>query len=86
MESCFQFHLRWHKIKEDYGTGWLYNYLGLFNAYIHSRVGFGDLEAIEFCTSNFEKSSREKFSFKFPLFKSKNPNDIAKVIMVFFKK
>ena len=87
MESCFRFLLRWCKIKEDHETGWLGNYLGLFNAYIHQSIGFGNLETLDFYTPNIEKSSKEKFSFEFPpCFKSKNPNDIAEVIMVFWKK
>ena len=84
MESYFHFLLRWHKIKEDHGTGWLNNYLAFFNAYIHLGVGFGNLEALDFCTPNIEKSSKEEFYFEFPpCFKLENPNDIAEVIMVF---
>ena len=66
MELCFQFLLGWRRIMVDNGHEWLINYLSLFNAYIHPRVELGNLDALEFCTPNIEKSSREKFSFEFP--------------------
>ena len=68
MESSIQFLLGWRGIMVDNRKEWLRSYLGLFNAYIHPGVGFGNLDALDFCTPNIEKSSREKFSFEFPPF------------------
>ena len=70
----------------DNSKEWLKSYLKLFNSYIHPGVDLGNLDALDFCTPNIEKFSREKNSFEFlPHFKYKNPNDISKVIMVFWK-
>ena len=87
MEACFHFLLQWRKITINPDHEWLSNYLNLFNAYIHPEVEFGKLDMLEFCTLNIEKSSREKLSFELPpFFQSKYPNDLAEVIMVFWKR
>ena len=63
MESSIQFLLRWRGEVADIGKEWLKNYLGLFKAYIHLGVGFGNLNLLDFCTPNIEKSSRDRSSF-----------------------
>ena len=83
MESSIQF-LKWRGIVVDDGKEWLQSYLGLFKSYIHLGVELGNLDGLDFCTPNIEKSSKEKNSFEFPPhFQVENPNDIAEVIMVF---
>ena len=87
MESCFHFLLGWRKINVNFDQGWLNNYLSLFKSYIHLGVGFGNLDRLDFCTPNIEKTSRERSSFEFPPnFQAENPNDVVEVIMVFWKK
>ena len=45
---------------------WLINYLHLFNAYIQLGVTFDNLDDLDFCTPNAEKTNRGKFDFEFP--------------------
>ena len=87
MESYFHFLLHWRKITIGLDYEWLTNYLSLFKAYVHPVVDFDNLEMLDFCTPNIEKSSREKYYFEFPpYFQLESPNDVAKVNMVFWKK
>ena len=86
MEENIQFLLRWRRIVVEESRAWLTNYLNLFNAYIHPRVVFDNLDALNLCTPILEKTSRAKFDFEFPLkFVVEKPNDIPKVIMVYWK-
>lgn len=74
----------WHR--EIYPCSLFKNYLGIFKSYIHPSVELENLDALEFCTPNSEKSSKEKSAFKFsPHFESESHNDIIKIIMVFWK-
>ena len=66
MEASIQFLLQWRGIVEDVSNDWLINYLNIFKDYIHPRVVLDNLEALNFCTPNTEKSSKEKNAFKFP--------------------
>ena len=69
------------------GHGWLVNYLKIYKAYVHLGVTFDNLDNLDFCTPNIEKTSREKSSFEFPpFFKVQNPNDFVEVIMIYWKK
>ena len=78
MEANIHFLLKGRGIVEDSNKEWLRSYLDIFKSYIHPSVVLDNLEALEFCIPNMEKSSREKSSFVFPPnFQSKNPNDIA---------
>ena len=84
MESCFHFFMGWRKIAPMVGNGWMVNYLNLHKVYIHPGVVFYNLEILDFCTPNIEKTSREKSTFKFPpFFKVENPNDVVEVIMTY---
>ncbi len=86
MDASIQFLRRWRGIIEDGGRAWLKNYLGIFKSYIFMSVELENLEALDYCIPNIEKSSKEKSSFEFPPhFQSKNPKDIAEIIMVFWK-
>ena len=86
MESSIQFLLKWRGIVANDGIEWLKGYLRMFKSYIHPSVELGNLDALDFCTPNIEKSSKEINSFEFPPhFQSENPNDIVEVIMVFWK-
>lgn len=87
MESHFHFLLGWRKIMIGADFSWLRNYLGLFKAYIHSGVDFENLDLVNFCAPNIDKSSRDKSTLEFlPHFQSKTLNDISEVIMVYRKK
>ena len=66
MEPCFHFLMGWRKIAPMTGQGWLTNYLKLHKAYVHPGVTFEDIDKVNFCTSNIEKTSKEKSSFEFP--------------------
>ena len=57
MESYFHFLLHWRKITIGLDYEWLTNYLSLFKAYVHPVVDFDNLEMLDFCTPNIEKSS-----------------------------
>ena len=63
---------------DDPNKVWLRVYLGIFMSYIDPGLVLDNLEALEFCIPNMEKTSKKKSSFVFPLnFQSENPNDIA---------
>lgn len=86
MEANIQFLLQWRGIIEDYSKDWLRNYLNISNAYIQPGVSLDNSEALNFCTPNTEKSSREKKEFELPpFFQPKKYNDISEIIMVFWK-
>ena len=71
---------------DDPDKVWLHVYLDIFNSYIEPGVALDNLEALEFCIPNLEKTSKEKRSFVFPPnFQSKNPNKIAEIIMAHWK-
>ena len=65
MEVSIWFLLQWRRIVEDDSKDWLENYLNIFKAYIHPGMLLDNLEALNFCTPNMEKSSREKNEFEF---------------------
>ena len=58
----------------------------MFNAYIQPSVTFDNLDALNFCTLNVEKTSRSKVDFEFPPnYYVEQPNDILEVTMVYWK-
>ena len=56
-EASIQVLLRWRVNIEDERKFWLKNYLGLFKAYIHPSVDLDNIEDLELCTADMEKSS-----------------------------
>ena len=69
------------------GHGWLVNYLKIHKAYVHLGVTFDNLDNLDFCTPNIEKTSREKSTFEFPpFFKAYNLSDVVEVFMIYQKK
>ena len=87
METCFHFLMGWRKIVLVIGTGWIVNYLTIFKAYIHLGMSLDNIDTLDFCTPNIEKTSREKSTSKFSsFFRVENPNDVVEVIMIYRKK
>lgn len=86
MEASLHFLLRWRGIIIEENKDWLLSYLHRFNAYVKPGVSFDNLEDLVFITPNTEKSSREKHDYIFPPnYQVEHPNDMADVIMVFWK-
>ena len=87
METCFYFLMGWRKIIPMVGDEWLLRYLRAHKAYIDEGVTFDNLERVNLCTPNIEKTSRNKNFFVFPPgFEVENPNDISEVIMICWAK
>ena len=86
MEASINFLLRWRGILDDPGKAWLQAYLNILKSYVEPGIDLDDLEVLEFCIPNLEKTSKERNSFVFPPnFHSNNPNEIAEIIMIFRK-
>ena len=86
MEANINFLLRWRGIIEDPGRDWLVNYLTAFDAYIHLDVDLSNLDNVEFCLPNYDKSSRGRAAYEFsPGSKATNLHEASEIIMVFKK-
>lgn len=86
MEANLHFLLHWRGIIVDESKAQLLNYLHMFNAYIQPGVTFENLDTLNFCTLNVEKTNRAKVDFEFPPnYYVEQPNDIPEVIMVYQK-
>ena len=71
---------------DDPDQVWIQVYFHIFKSYIDPSVSLENLEDLEFCIPNLEKTSKEKSSFVLPPnIQSENPNDIAEIIMVHWK-
>ena len=87
MEASVQFLLRWRRIIKDPGREWLVNYPRALDAYIHPKADLSNLEAVEFCLPNYDKSRKERSTYEFPPgSKAKNLQEASKIIIVFKKK
>lgn len=66
MELSINFLLRWRGIIEYPLMDWLTNYLRLYDIHIHLDVNFNNLEDVEFCLPNQDRTSRGRSSYWLP--------------------
>ena len=59
MEASINFLLRWRGIMVDPDVAWLSNYLNIFKCYIELGTNLNNLEDLDFCMPNLEKTSKE---------------------------
>ena len=86
MELSIKFLLRWRGIIEDHGKEWLTEYLKAYDAYIHPEVDFNDMDNVEFCLPNYDKTNRDRTAFEFPPgSKASTLHEASEIIMVFKK-
>ena len=62
------------------------NYLRAFDAYIHPDANLSNLDNVEFCLPNYNKSSKGRAAYEFhPSSKATNLHEASKIIVVFKK-
>jgi hypothetical protein len=66
MELSINFLLRWRGIVEDPEMDWLTNYLRVYDVDIHPDVNSNNLEDVEFCLPNYDRTSRGRSSYGLP--------------------
>lgn len=66
MELSINFLLRWRGIVKYPIMDWLNNYLRVYDADIHPDVNFNNLEEVEFCLPNYDRTSRGRSPYWLP--------------------
>ena len=66
MQASVNFLLGWRGIRAEENLEWVVKYIQMFNAYVSPGVVFNDLNNLEFCTLNAEKSSRLRTDYMLP--------------------
>ena len=86
MECSINFLLRWRGIIEDPSRDWLTNYLRAYDAYIHPNVDLTNLDDVEFYLPHYDKTSKGRSTYEFPLgSKATTLHEATKIIMIFKK-
>ena len=83
MEASVNFLLRWRGIRVEDNLDWAVNYINMFQNYVSPDVVFNNLNNLEFCILNAEKSSKLRTDYVFPPnLVMDNEDSVPKVIMV----
>lgn len=86
MKASFIFLLGWQGIKVEENLEWVVKYIQMFNAYVSPRVVFNDLNNLDFCILNAEKSSRLRTDYVLPPnLVMEDSDSVPEVIMVSWK-
>ena len=66
MEASVNFLLCWRGIRAKDNLDWVVKYINMFKSYVSPGVVFNDLNDLEFCILNAEKSSKLRVDYVLP--------------------
>lgn len=86
MEASIEFLLHWRGIRKAKNLEWVVKYIRMFNSYVHPGVVYNDLNSLNFCILNAEKTSKIKTDYVLPpnvVFD--DPDSVPGLLMVTWK-